>query len=189
MTNATNPFLAAQTQLSEIAASNVEAALRLAQISLDSFEKLTQLNLATTKQHIDAAVKNTQALTHVKDVQQAVAARNTISEATLENAISYSQGVYDIAAQAKNEMGQLVEERIAALNKAVIGGMDQAAKNAPAGTDVAVNAVKSTIEATTTAVDNLTKAAKQVAEFADASAKAAASTTIDALKSANKKVA
>jgi len=67
----------------------------------------------------------------------------------------------------------------------VTSNIDKAVKSAPAGTDVAMAAMKSTIAASTAAFDGLTKSAKQVANFTDASVKA----TVDAATAAMKPAA
>jgi hypothetical protein len=57
---------------------------------------------------------------------------------------------------------------MAAFQQAFAETVDQAAKSAPAGSDVAVAAMKSQLAAATAAFDSFTKAAKHVASFTDA---------------------
>jgi hypothetical protein len=54
--------------------------------------------------------------------------------------------------------------------------LDKAVKNAPAGSDVAVAAVKSMIAAANSAYDNMSKVAKQATEIAEANVAAATET-------------
>ena len=63
------------------------------------------------------------------------------------------------------------------------GLLDKASKSAPAGSDVAVAAVKSAIAAATSAFDNMNKAAKQVSEIAEANVAAATNATVKAVGS------
>ena len=62
--------------------------------------------------------------------------------------------------------------------------LEKATKNAPAGSDVAVTALKSTVAATTAAFDQFSKATKQVVDFADASVRAATANAANAAKAA-----
>ena len=71
-------------------------------------------------------------------------------------------------------LSALAEEAWAAYTKGVAAWVEKAAKNAPAGSDMAVTALKSTVAATTAAFDQFSKATKQVVSFADASVRAAA---------------
>jgi hypothetical protein len=54
--------------------------------------------------------------------------------------------------------------------------LDKVSKNAPAGSDVAVAAIKSMLAASNSAYDNLTKVARQATEIAEANVSAATET-------------
>jgi phasin family protein len=177
----------AQQQFSNFATEQVEIALRFARISLDSVDRLAKLQVETAKTILEENAKTLKQLSSIKDVQEALAARQKISEVGIEQATAYSRSLYEISSQAQAEFSKLVDERNVDFNKNIVSGLDRFVKNAPAGADAAVAAVKSTVQATAAAVDSLTKAAKQVAEFADASVKAASTATADAVKTAAKK--
>jgi len=176
-------------QFTELFTSNIDTAMRVAKIALDGAERVFRLNLELTKQALEDQAANAQTVGSVKDLQDAVALRNKLAETASESLMTYSRTLYEISSQSQNELSKLVEERLASLNKNMVAAMDSAAKNAPAGADVAVQAMKSTVAATAAAVDSMTKAAKQVADFADASVKAATTATADAVKTAAKKAA
>src|SRR5205085_11011619 len=108
-----------------------------------------------------------------RDVQELLALRTRIAENTLENILGFSRSLYEVASEAQSEYSRLAEERMASFQQAVSESVDQAAKSAPAGGDVAIAAIKSQLAATTAAFDSFTKAAKHVASFADAGVKAA----------------
>ena len=63
--------------------------------------------------------------------------------------------------------------------------LDKVSKNAPAGSDVAVAAVKSMLAAANSAYDNMNKVAKQATEIAEANV-AAATETVKGLAKAKK---
>ena len=75
----------------------------------------------------------------------------------------------------------MVEAQLTEANKNVAEALDKAAKSAPAGSDVAVAAVKQAIAAANSAYDSMTKAAKQVAEIAEANVTAATNATVKAV--------
>src|SRR5256885_13999051 len=60
------------------------------------------------------------------------------------------------------------DAQAAKFNKTLIGPLDKFPKNAPAGSDVAVQAVKSALAAANTAYDSFNKVAKQATEIAEA---------------------
>ena len=113
-------------------------------------------------------------------MQEFVAVRAKLTEAGVQNALGYSRGVYQIASEAQADFSALAEEAWAAYTKGFAAWVDKATKNAPAGSDVAVTALKSTVAATTAAFDQFSKATKQVVSFADASVRAAAANAANA---------
>jgi hypothetical protein len=74
-------------------------------------------------------------------------------------------------------MSKFFETRFADLNKNLTAALDKAVKSAPAGSDVAVAAVKSALAAANQAYDAFSKATKQVTEATEATITAASTTT------------
>jgi phasin family protein len=166
MTIAANPF-------AELSRATVDAATRLTKISFDSTERAIAVQLEYTKGALAQAAETARAVSQVKDVAQLVSLRTRIAENALENALGYSRSLYEVASEAQSEYSRLAEERMARFQQAVTESVEQAAKSAPAGGDIAAAAIKSSLAATTAAFDSFTKAAKHVSSFTDASVKAA----------------
>ena len=161
--------------------ANVETLLTIANTAFASAERLAALNLNTARAILEDSVANAKALLAVKDVQQLVAMQTTLAQPAVEKAVAYSRSVYEIATQTQEELSKVVEGQFSEINKNVASALDKAAKNAPAGSDVAVAAVKSAIAAANSAYDSMTKAAKQVAEIAEANVAAATTATVKAV--------
>jgi phasin family protein len=161
--------------------ANVETLLTIANTAFASAERLAALNLNTARAILEDSVANAKALLAVKDVQQLVAMQTTLAQPAVEKAVAYSRSVYEIATQTQEELSKVVEGQFSEMNKNVASALDKAAKNAPAGSDVAVAAVKSAIAAANSAYDSMTKAAKQVAEIAEANVAAATTATVKAV--------
>lgn len=161
--------------------ANVETMLTIANTAFASAERLAALNLNTARAILEDSVANAKALLAVKDVQQLVSLQATLAQPAVEKAVAYSRSVYEIATQTQEELSKVVEVQFSEMNKNVASALDKAAKNAPAGSDVAVAAVKSAIAAANSAYDSMTKAAKQVAEIAEANVAAATTATVKAV--------
>ena len=82
--------------------------------------------------------------------------------------MGYSRSLYEVASEAQSEYSKLAEERMGAFQQAVSESVEQAARSAPGGSDVAVAAIKSQMAATTAAFDSFTKASRHLASFTDA---------------------
>jgi len=156
--------------------ANVEAVLSLAATQFAAIEKLANLNASAIKAAFEDSLANTRALLGAKDVQEFVNLQSTLAQPAIEKAIAYSKSAYEVATEANGELSKMAEKRIAEWNENFVSILDKATKNAPAGSDVAVAAVKSMLAAANSAYDNLNKVAKQATEIAEANVAAATET-------------
>jgi phasin family protein len=163
-------------QIQAAGKANVETVLSLAATQFAAFEKLATLNANAVKSAFEDGISNTRALFGAKDVQEFINLQNTLATPAIEKAIAYSKSVYEVASETNAELSKVAEKRVAEWNENFTALLDKAEKNAPAGSDVAVAAVKSMIAAANTAYDNMTKAAKQATEIAEANVSAATET-------------
>ena len=106
-----------------------------------STERLAALNLNTARSMLEDSVANVKTMMGAKDVQDIVALQSNLMQPSIEKAVAYSRSVYEIVSQTQEELSKVVEAQVGEVNKAVTSTLDQAAKQAPAGSDVAVAAV------------------------------------------------
>ena len=143
----------------QFAAANkatVDSLLSLANTALASAERIAALNLNTARSVVEDSVSGAKALMGAKDVQEALSIQASLAQPNVEKAVAYSRSVYEISAQTQEELSKMVESQFGDFQKTVAGLLDQAAKSAPAGSDVAVAAVKSALAAANKAtVDSL----------------------------------
>lgn len=161
--------------------ANVETALTFANTAFASAERIAALNLNTARTLLEESVSTAKSLMAAKDAQELVSLQGSLAQPSIDKAIAYSRSLYEIATQTQEEFSKIFEAQFAEVNKNVATALDKAAKNAPAGSDVAVAAVKSAIAAANSAYDTITKAAKQVAEITEANVAAATSATVKAV--------
>ncbi|MEW5890710.1 MAG: phasin family protein [Pseudomonadota bacterium] len=177
-------MFATPEQLANANKANVEAMLTLANTAFASAERLAALNLNTARAVLEDSVNNAKALLGAKDVQEIISLQSNFAQPAVEKVVAYSRSVYEITSQTQDEFSKVVEAQFAELNKNLAALLDKAAKSAPAGADVAVAAVKSAIAAANSAYDSINKAAKQVAEIAEANVAAATNATVKAVGAA-----
>jgi len=171
-------------QFAEINKTGYANAMKLASLSLDKAERVAKLNLQAAKLALEQGAEAANTVAGIKDVQEFVAVRAKLTEAGVQTALGYSRGMYQIASEAQADISALAEEAWAAYTKGVAAWVEKATKDAPAGSDVAVTALKSTVAATTAAFDQFSKATKQVVSFADASVRAATANAANVAKAA-----
>jgi len=174
-------------QIQSTSKANVDALLSLASTQFSALEKLVALNTTVFKGAFEDTIANARALAGAKDVQEFLSLQASFAQPAIDKVITYSKSVYEVTAQTNAEFSKVAEKRVAELNDNFVSLLDQAVKNAPAGSDVAVNAVKQMIAAANSAYDNLTRAAKQATDIAQANVVAATETAKNFAKA--KKVA
>ena len=153
--------------------SSVDQATKLANATFVGLEQLINLNVSAAKTAFEVNTKNFKAMSEITDVQDLVAFRTRVTESGVESALSYSRDAYEVVSGTQAEVSKVMEAGMSTMNKNLASVVDKAVKSAPAGSDVAVTAIKSTMAATSAAIDSLTKATRQVVDFTDASVRAA----------------
>ena len=160
-------------QIQATTKANVDAILSLATSHFAAIEKFASLNANAVKAAFEDSIANARALSGAKDVQELVNLQSTFAQPAIEKAIAYSKSVYEVATQTNTEFTKATERRVSEWNENFVGLLDKVSKNAPAGSDVAIAAVKSMLAAGNAAYDNMNKVAKQATEIAEANVAAA----------------
>lgn len=160
--------------------ANVETLFGLTQKAFEGVEKLVELNLQVAKASLAEAAEHAQATLSVKDAQELLALQASLLQPSAEKAAAYSRHVYDIASSTNAEVSKIAEAQIADVQKKFMAVVDNAVKNAPAGTENAVALVKSAVAAANNAFESVHKAAKQAAEVAEANIQAVTSSAVKA---------
>ena len=166
--------------------ANVETLFGLTAKAFEGVEKLVELNLQVARAALSEAAETTQAALAVKDAQELLALQASLLQPAAEKAASYSRHLYDIVAGTNAEVTKVAEVQIADAQKKVLSLVDNAVKNAPAGTENAVALVKSAVAAANNAYESVHKAAKQAAEVAEANLQAVTTTAVKATQAASK---
>jgi phasin family protein len=155
-------------QITALTQGNIDAAIGIARVNFATLEKLAALNFTAVKDAFEDGTGYAKTLAGATDPQSLVNLHTRAGQPALEKAVAYSRGVYEILSQANGDIGRLVEQRAGEVNRAAAAVIERMAKDAPAGSDVAVAAVKSTLAAATSAYASFTKAAKQATEMVEA---------------------
>ena len=148
--------------------ASVDALFAIAQSQFAAFERLSALNFNTTKAAFEDSVNQAKALLSVKDPQAFFSLSAASAQPALEKAIAYSRNVFEMATQSQAEVTKLAESQAAEMNKTVGSLIDKLTKNAPAGSDFGITAVKSAMAAANSAYDSFTKVVKQATDMAEA---------------------
>jgi phasin family protein len=164
----------ASEQLSNANKAGVETFVTLANAAFAGFERLAALNLNTARGLLEDSASTTRALLAVKDPQALISLQASLTKPGTEASLAYSRSVYAIASDTQDALSKVVETQVSDLSKKLDTALDSAVKTAPAGSDLAVSAMRTALSAANSAYDSMTKAAKQAADMAEANLFAAA---------------
>lgn len=153
--------------------------------AFEGIEKLVELNLQVAKAAIGEAAETAKAAMSVKDAQELLALQAGLLQPVAEKAAAYSRHLYDIAATTNADIGRVAEAQAAEAQQKFMAVVDNAVKNAPAGTENAVALVKSAVAAANNAYESVHKAAKQAADVAEANFQAMTNTAVKATQQAS----
>ncbi len=171
-------------QVSSANKAGMEMLLGIANTQFAAFERFWALNFNATKAAFDAGIGQTKALLGAKDVQELGSLNSAAAQPIVENAIAYARSVYELATQTQSEITKLMESQATQFNKNLVGFLDQVSKTAPAGSDVAVTAVKSALVVVDSARENIAKVVKQATDMAEANFAAVSNVAKEAKKKA-----
>ena len=120
----------------------------------------------------------------VKDAQELLALQASLFQPLAEKAAAYSRHLYDIASGTSTEFTKAFEGKVAESQAQFAALVDNAAKNAPAGSETAVAMMKSAVAAANNAFESVQKAVKQASDVAEANFNAVTTSATTAAKNA-----
>ena len=167
--------------------ANVETLFGLTAKAFEGVEKLVELNVTASKAALTEAAGTAQAVLSVKDAQELLAPQAGLFQPLAEKTAAYRRHLYDIASGTGAEFGKAFEAQATDAQKKFLAVVDNAAKNAPAGSETAVAVFKSAISAGNNALESVQKAVKQATEVAEANFNAVANTAVNAAKTTTAK--
>lgn len=156
-----------QQDLLALNKANIETTLSLAAAMLKGAERLSALQISAAKDLLADNAKIARNLLAVTDARELMSMK-PVAEPLLERTLGYSRSVYEVATETQAEIAKVLEARLKEIGATVNEAVTNAAKNAPAGSDVAVAAVKSAIAAASSAYENIQKMTGQVKQLTEA---------------------
>jgi phasin family protein len=174
-------------QISSANQANLEAAKDMSTKVYSGFEKMVELNMTATKAVLTESFAHVQAVMAAKDAQQLMALQAGLLAPMAEKTVAYGRHVQAIVTDASSDFTKAFEEKTAEGQKAVAQVIDNLAKNAPAGSETVMAAMKSAISTGQSAMEAAQKAAKQVVTMTEANVAAATEQALTAAASVSTK--
>jgi phasin family protein len=155
-------------QLLQLQKSALESFKAMTAITMDGFEKFAALNVQASKATFGEITSTVETAISAKDPKALAEIATASAQPAAEKAAAYAKHVYDIAQQTNTEIAGIFEKHLASSNKQLHAAIDAFSKNAPAGSEGVTTFAKSAVAAANSAWDQVNKASKQVADYAEA---------------------
>lgn len=141
--------------------------------TFESVEKLVDLNISTARHTLETSSNVARQLLSAKDPQEFFSVTASQAQPTAETALSYSRQLASIATSTGAEFSKAAEGQIVEANRKVISLVDEVSKNAPAGSESYVAAVKTAISNANAGYEQFSKTTKQAVEAIETNLNAA----------------
>jgi phasin family protein len=167
--------------------ASIETLMGLTSKAFEGVEKIVELNLSASKAAMAESAEHAKAMLSVKDAQELMALQSGLLQPLAEKTAAYSRHLYDITTGSTAEMTKAFEGQAAETQKKLMSLVEEATKNAPAGSETAVSMMKNAVAAASSALESVQKAVKQATEAAETNFNAVAASAVDASKTVSKK--
>ncbi|WP_295531533.1 phasin family protein [uncultured Pseudacidovorax sp.] len=173
-------------QIIAVQKANIDTLFGLTTKAFEGMEKLIELNVTASKAALSEAAGTAHAVLGAKDAQELLALQASMMQPMAEKTAAYSRHLYEIAQGTSAEFTKAFESKAVEAQQAMVGLIDSAAKNAPAGSETAVAMMKSAVAAANNAFESVQKAVKQASDVAEANFNAVSTQAMNAAKTATK---
>ena len=118
-------------EFTEIQRKNMEAAMRLAQLSIDNSQRIMELQSNLARELFSNSVEQTKLQATSKDPQDIVKLRAQYAQDTTQKMIAAAQQVAEIGNSARVEFSRLLTEQLAAGSQDVVDAFQSFFKSLP----------------------------------------------------------
>jgi hypothetical protein len=173
-------------QIAAAQKANLETLSGLTNQALQSIEKLVELNMQIAKQSLSDSMNSAKKALEVKDIQQLLAHQAEAVQPMAEKIMAYSQHLYDLAHETQASFTQSAEKELQDGQKKVNALVEEWTKNAPAGSDAAVQVMKQAIASANTVFETSQKAVKHAVQVTQTNFNSASEAAMKTAKVVNK---
>ena len=149
-------------QFSELQRKNMEAAMRLAQMSIENSQRIVALQVDVAKTLFQDSVDNAKALATAQDPQQAVALRTQYTQGTTQKMIEAAREIAEIGNSSRTEFSRLMTEQLASGSKDMMEAFQSFFTSLPGQNNNVVEAMQQAMAQANKAFEQITEASANV---------------------------
>ncbi len=145
-------------QFTELHRKNMEAAMRMAQMSIENSQRIMALQSELAKEMFQSGVENAKALTTARDPQSALQLRTEYAQETTQRMVAAAQQIAEISNSARAEFARLVTEQLASGSQDMTESMQAFMKTLPGQTPNMMESFQQAIATANQAFEQISKA-------------------------------
>jgi len=161
-------------QFSELPRKNMEAAMRMAQLSIENSQRIMALQTELAKEMFQSGVENAKAQTSAHDPQAMMALRTQYAQETTQRMVAAAQQIAEISNAARAEFARLVTEQLASGSQDMTESLQTFMKTLPGQTPNMMESFQQAIATANAAFEQITKASTAAMSSAGETVKKAA---------------
>lgn len=177
-----------ENHATEVSRKAIDALEMFGATALNSAEKITTLTMGSARCGFDKQMEGVFALMEARSFRDFIALQNTLSKPVLQNALHYYNDAYIIAHESQQELKRLAENGYSEFVESVNTILEKTAKTAPQGSEVAIAAVKSAMNAANSAYDQMSDNAQKASDITRGSIQASTDVASKAIGSMTENV-
>lgn len=164
-------------QIAAAQQANTDVMLAVVRAAFNGIERLTALNISATRDFLSNSLANTQQLLAAKDAGSVAKLNSELSQPNLEKLMDYSRSVFELTSELQKEVSSVLEAQYGNFAKNTAGLVDKATASAPVGGDIFAAAMKSVLDASNQAFEQLNSVSKQLTDIAESNLQTATKST------------
>jgi phasin family protein len=145
-------------QFSELHRKNMEAAMRMAQLSIENSQRIMSLQSELAKEMFQSGVENAKAQSGAQDPMAMMALRTQYAQETTQRMVAAAQKIAEISNSARAEFARLVTEQLASGSQDMSESMQTFMKSLPGQTPNMMESFQQAIATANSAFEQITKA-------------------------------
>jgi len=160
--------------------SVVNALVSVGNTALSSAERMAALNLHAVREAMVDFAEGTPRMLAVRSPRDAADLHSALSKPQVEKGVLYSRSLYELSTAAQEDAVQLIESQYSNFMDSMTALSNQIAKSTPAGSEVAVAAIRSTMNSAHEAFERFNDAVMRFTEVTEDSVSTMGNATVAA---------
>ena len=144
-------------QLSELNRKNMEAAMRLAQLSIENSQKIMALQSELARELFQESVTNAKAQSSAKDPQEIMTLRTRYAQDTTQKMMESAQRIAEIGNEARLEFSRLLTEQLASGSHELMDSFQSFFKSLPGQNPNVMDAMQQAMARANSAFEQMTQ--------------------------------